>query len=246
MRGMKTSMLLRGGAFAAFLFAVSPLAAEGLSDAPDLKPEVMLAYGVRNAQALDEKTVKIVLGAATGPARDKAEAYRIVSDDDEAYAYEKFVCPKRIVVAKPPKKEFDIPPGSRPKGAVSSLTRAEVVFELPYPLKKGSRYSVVAQGDKGGGMVTAGLCAASFCYGCREEPGIDFDALAAQMMGFRRVSSVGDGKILCEFGHAYSPDGGLKLANWNVKVNGKEVKVAALGRRSRLECYSPNRARKSD
>ena len=234
---MKANMLLRDGAFAVFLFAVSPLGSECLSDVPDIKPEVMRAYGVRSAQSLDDRTVKIVLGAATGPARDKAEAYRIVSDDDGAYAYGNFVQPAKIVVAKPPKKEFDIPPGNRPKGAVSALTRAEVVFEVPLPLKKDARYSVVAQGDKGGGMVTAGLCAASFVHG--GGPEIDGDKTAAQMMGLRRVSNVGDGKILCEFGHGYSPNGGLKLSNWNVKVNGKEVKVAALGRRSRLECYQP-------
>ena len=220
--------LLPLGAFAAV---------ESFGDVPDLKPEVMRVYGLRSAMSLDDVTIKVVLGTATGPARDKAEAYRIISDDDAAYAYEKFVCPTKIVVAKPPKKEFDIPPGGRPKGAVSTLTRAEVVFEVPHPLKKGVRYSVVAQGEKGGGMVTAGLCGASFVHG--GAPEIDGDKIAARMTGFRRVTPVGDGKILCEFGHGYSPDGGLKLANWKVTVNGTPVKVAALGRRSRLECYLP-------
>ena len=222
------------------LYATAALAAtnaDALSDLPDLKPEVMRVYGLRSAMSLDDVTIKVVLGTATGPARDKAEAYRIISDDDAEYAYEKFVCPAKIVVAKPPKKEFDIPPGGRPKGAVSTLTRAEVVFEVPHPLKKGVRYSIVAQGEKGGGMVTAGLCGASFVHG--GAPEIDGDKIAARMTGFRRVTPVGDGKILCEFGHGYSPDGGLKLANWKVAVNGKPVKVAALGRRSRLECYLP-------
>ncbi len=220
------------------LFPLGAFAAvESFGDVPDLKPEVMRVYGLRSAMSLDDVTIKVVLGTATGPARDKAEAYRIISDDDAAYAYEKFVCPTKIVVAKPPKKEFDIPPGGKPKGAVSTLTRAEVVFEVPFPLKKGVRYSIVAQGDKGGGMVTAGLCGASFVHG--GAPEIDGDKIAARMTGFRRVTPVGDGKILCEFGHGYSPDGGLKLANWKVTVNGKPVKVAALGRRSRLECYLP-------
>ena len=223
--------LLPLGAFAA-------ADADDLSDVPDIKPDVMRVYGMRSAMSLDDRTVKVVLGAATGPGRANAESYRITSDDDDAYAYEKFVRPTKIVVAKLPKNEFTILPGGRPKGAVSTLTRAEVVFEVPHPLKKGVRYSVVAQGNDGGGMVTAGLCGASFVHG--GAPEVDGDKIAARMTGLRRVTPVGDGKILCEFGHGYSPDGGLKLANWKVAVNGSPVKVAALGRRSRLECYQPS------
>ena len=131
--------LLPLGAFAAV---------ESFSDVPDLKPEVMRVYGLRSAISLNDNTVKVVLGTATGPGRDKAESYRIISNDDTEYAYEKFVCPTKIVGAKPPKKEFDIPPGGKPKGAVSTLTRAEVVFEVPFPLKKGVRYSIVAQATR--------------------------------------------------------------------------------------------------
>ena len=230
-------------AYAAVLLSSIVVAAHGadadaFSDTPDLKADVMRVYGVRCAKSVDDKTVKVVIGASCGPARAKAEAYRIVSEEDEAYAYEKFVRPTKVVTAKPPKKEFDIPAGNLPKGAMSQLTRAEVVLELPHPLKKGVRYSVVAQGE-GGGMVTAGLCAASFTHGQGPEKGEDGEAIAGRMTGLRRVSNVGDGKILCEFGHGYSPDGGLKLANWKVAVNGEGVKVAALGRRSRLECYQP-------
>ena len=224
--------LLPLGAFAAV---------EAFGDVPDLKPEVMRVYGLRSAMSLDDVTIKVVLGTATGPGRDKAEAYRIISDDDAEYAYEKFVCPAKIVVAKPPKKEFDIPPGGRPKGAVATLTRAEVVFEVPQPLKKGVRYSVVAQGEKGGGMVTAGLCGASFVHG--GAPEIDGDKIAARMTGFRRVTPVGDGKILCEFGHGYSPDGGLKLANWKVTVNGFSSTASSSISRVRFPTATPFRSK---
>ena len=72
------------------LYATAALAAtnaDSLSDVPDLKPEVMRVYGLRSAMSLDDVTIKVVLGTATGPGRDKADAYRIISDDDSEYAY---------------------------------------------------------------------------------------------------------------------------------------------------------------
>ncbi len=223
------------------IFAVLALCAAAsygrdLSDVPDLKIDAMRVYGVRSARAVDEKTVKVVIGASSTGMRTKPEAYRIISDADERYAYEKFVRPTKVVRAKNPSKEFDIPAGALPRGAVDTLTRAEVFLELPYPLRSGVVYHIVAQGD--GTMVTAGICGASFALG--EEPSEDGDKIAAQMTGLRRISSVGDGKILCEFGHGYLPAGGLRLANWNVSVNGRRVAIAALGRRTRLECYQPS------
>ena len=62
------------------LYATVALAAtndDSLSDVPDLKPEVMRVYGVRSAQSLNDVTIKVVLGAATGPGRDKQEAYTL-------------------------------------------------------------------------------------------------------------------------------------------------------------------------
>ena len=203
----------------------------------DIKPDVMRVYGVRNAQAIDAKTVKIVIGASVTGARATPASYRIISDGDSNYAYEKFVRPAKVLMAKPSKKEFDFI-AAKQKGVAQSLTRSEVVLELPFPLKEGVCYHIVAQGD-GGAMVTAGLCAASFVFGKPIDPSVDGDAIAAQMTGLRRVSPVGDGKILCEFGHGYSPDGGLKLAEWKVTVNGKARKILAIGRRSRIECYQP-------
>lgn len=212
--------------------------ARDFTDVPDIKRDVMRVYGVRSARALDEKTVRIVIGSSVTHVRSQPKSYRIIGDGDNNYAYRKFVTPTKVLLAKPSKNEFDIPGGVRTKGAATSLTRSEVTLELPYPLKKGVRYHVIAQGE-GGTMVTAGLCAASFVYGEKPDADDDGDRIAARMTGLRRISSVGDGKVLCEFGHGYSPDGGLRLSNWKVLVNGEERKILALGRRTRLECYQP-------
>ena len=222
--------------FASALLLSSALFAEAYSSRPDLKFDAMRVYGVRSAVSLDDTTVKVVIGSSETPARAKSEAYRIVSSDDEAYAYSKFVKAKGVVRAKPPKEEYKVSKKLLPNRAVDKLTRSEVVLTLPYPLKKGVKYSIVAQGE-GSAMVTAGTCAASFIHGGKADQ--DGDAIAARMLGLRRVSNIGDGKILCEFGHAYSPQAGLQLSNWSVTVNGKSVKIAGLGRRSRAECYQP-------
>ena len=222
--------------FASALLSASALFAEAYLSCPDLKLDAMRVYGVRSAVSLDDTTVKVVIGSSETPARAKSEAYRIVSSDDEAYAYSKFVKAKGVLRAKPPKAEYPVSKKGLPNRAVAGLTRSEVVLSLPHPLKKGCRYSVVAQGE-GSAMVTAGTCAASFTHGAAADQ--DGDAIAARMLGLRRLSNIGDGKILCEFGHSYSPSAGLDLSNWSVTVNGKAVKIAGIGRRSRAECYQP-------
>ena len=67
---MKSPALL-STALAVLAFAVP---ARDLSDTPDIKIDVMRVYGVRNVRSLDDTTVKVVLGAATGPARGHAGA----------------------------------------------------------------------------------------------------------------------------------------------------------------------------
>ena len=235
---MKSSYSSLIGALVFGVLSSGAALARDFTDVPDIKRDVMRVYGVRSARALDEKTVRIVIGSSVTNVRSQPKSYRIIGDGDNNYAYRKFVTPTKVLLAKPSKNEFDIPGGVRTKGAATSLTRSEVTLELPYPLKKGVRYHVIAQGE-GGTMVTAGLCAASFVYGEKPDADDDGDRIAARMTGFRRISSVGDGKVLCEFGHGYSPDGGLRLSNWKVLVNGEERKILALGRRTRLECYQP-------
>lgn len=222
--------------FAAFC-ATAFVRAVDLNGVPDLTKLVMQSYGVRRAWAEDARTIKIEIGASSTSARAQAESYRLVSRDDAAYAYEKFVRPVSAN-ASPARTEFDYPKGHEaPNAAKLPLTNCEVTLTLPRPMQRGARYAVIAQGE-GSMMVTAGRCAASFVYGGKKTDDPD-TGFAAQMVGLRRVSSVGDGKILCEFGPGYSPPAGLALGNWTVEVNGTRTTVRAIGRRTRLECYYP-------
>ena len=74
------AVLLSSIVIAAQVIAAHGADADAFSDTPDLKADVMRVYGVRCAKSVDDKTVKVVIGASCGPARAKAEAYRIVSE----------------------------------------------------------------------------------------------------------------------------------------------------------------------
>ena len=206
----------------------------------DLKPLAMRVYGVRSVKVIDASTVKVNFGCATVDMRRNAGAYRIISEDDADYAYEKFVKPTEVKAGKEA-VEFPYPPGfaGHPK-AQQPMMICDCTLTLPTPLKSGCHYAVLAQGE-GSGQITCGTCAAKFTFG-KADPAWDSEDVApfaARMMGLRRVSALGDGKLLCEFGHDYSQGSGLKLANWSVTVNGEKVEPLAIGRRAVLECYKP-------
>jgi len=225
-------------AVAAAAASACAAASDLFCDVDDLRPAIMRAYGVRNARALDERTVKVVIGASTSPARGSAAAWRIVSEDDPDYAYEKFVKPTEAK-ASHESPEFEFPGGALPPAPADvALTRCEVTLALPFPLKNGAHYAAIGQGD-GAALVTAAACAAEFTLASPTQADCDADRFAARAAGLRRVSSVGDGKLVCEFGHGYVPSEGLHLARWNVSVNGRRLPVKAIGRRTKLECYRP-------
>ncbi|MBQ9726739.1 MAG: hypothetical protein IJV65_04460 [Kiritimatiellae bacterium] len=72
--------------------AVSLLAAAAAGPPPDdTKPAAMRACGVHEAAALSPTEIRVVLGAASTPAAGAAEAWRILSDTDPAYAWTSFV-----------------------------------------------------------------------------------------------------------------------------------------------------------
>ena len=207
----------------------------------DLKPFALRAYGVRCAYATGEKTVVVVLGAASGPGRASAEAYRITSDADPAYAYEKFVRPvsARIVEER---EEFPFPEGFKtPDAARVPLLRTVVELTLPHPLRLDTQYGLVAIGENGN-MVTAAKSGCEFFSNVLNNPDLSFgaaDAWAARMVGLRHVSPVGDGKIVLEFGAGFSPPSLADLANFSIAVNGKPMPVLAAGRRSKIDVYKP-------
>jgi len=133
-------------------------------EAPDLKPLALYAYGVRMATATDETHIRVVVGCSCTPAADFADSWRIISEDDPAYEYAKFVRPTEAKnLSKGGAPEFELPQDhGLPKGGDrTKLYRTVVELTLPSSLKAGANYSVVAQGREGL-MITAANTAASF------------------------------------------------------------------------------------
>ena len=248
----------------------------------DLKPWALECYGLRGAVAVDSNTVVAVFGASCTGARNQAKAWRVRSEEDPAYAYEKFVQPKEAkTIAND--IEFPFPDGfSAPGPAKNELRRYLVQLKLPEPLKPGIRYGLVAHGD---GAPTTGAKTGCFFVapsGADEEgrtveqsnghtvgpsdrqtvrpsdrqtvrPSdrqtvgpidpetvrVPADDLAARMIGLRRASPLGDGKIALEFGASFSAAVWRDPAQYRVKINDEEIPMENFGRRSKIDVYLP-------
>ena len=243
MRAMKriVSIVVRLLSILVASFAAS--AAQAAEPDPvDLKPDALECYGLRGAVAVDSNTVVAVFGASCVGARNQAKAWRVRSEDDPAYAYERFVQPKEAkTIAND--VEFPLPPGfAAPNAAKNELRRYFVQLRLPEPLKPGVRYGLVAHGD--GGPVTGAKTGCFFEWDGSvvaepETVRVPADDLAARMVGLRRVSPLGDGKIALEFGASFSTAAWRDPAQYTLKLNGKEVPVGEFGRRSKIDVYLP-------
>lgn len=229
-------------------FALVAFAAAAVTMPFDLKIASLDAYGVRHARATAPDTVRVVIGASVSDAAGHAESWRIFSEDDPAYGYDRFRRPTAARIVDD-KVEYEHPKGFKEfaeKGrdfcpqAKTALRRVAVELTVPEALKPGCRYAVVAQG-KDGMLVTAANSSVAFSGApdasdaAEKEP----DAFAARAIGLRRVSNVGDGKIVLEFGHGFNPAGGNRLQNYTVTVNGSPCPVFAMGRDSKLDLYAP-------
>ena len=220
----------------------------------DLKPLALEVYGLRGAVAIDSNTVVAVLGESATGARGKASAWRIRSEEDPAYAYEAFVEPVSAR-AYPARAELPLPPGfSSAKPAKNDLSRHVVELKLPHPLKPGVRYGLVAHGD---GAPTTGAKTGCFFVWAgdgtdkelrvkSEELRVDAanvrvpaDDMVPRIVGLRRVSPLGDGKISLEFGASFSLAAWRDPAAYHVRLNGADVPVAEFGRRSTIDVYLP-------
>ena len=201
-----------------------------LENVVDVKPYANRVYGIRQVERKDAATLWVTLGATASVFRNTAEAWRIVSDDDPAYAYEKFVRPVGAKEVES-KVEFPYPAGRKvhAKGSLP-LERSVVELKLPTPMKPKCRYAVVAHGAGQNECVTAALTGSYVGEG-------EGDRWAARIVGLRQVESVGGGVIRCEFGAGYSPQGGDVASNWQVTVGGKPVQVRVLGRRAKIDFY---------
>ena len=211
-------------------------------DPVDLKPWALECYGLRGAVAVDSNTVVAVFGASCVGARNQAKAWRVCSEDDPAYAYEKFVQPKEAKTLAND-VEFPLPPDfSAPNPAKNELRRYVVQLKLPEPLRPGVRYGLVAHGD---GAPTTGAktgCFFEWDGSVVAEPEtvrVPADDRAARMVGLRRVSPIGDGKVALEFGASFSTGAWRDPEQYEVRVNGEAVPMEEFGRRSKIDVYIP-------
>ena len=232
-----------------FVFVTPSFSSSDLFRVPDLKPLIMQGYGLRKATVVNDTTVQVIIGASSVEGRNKAENWRIVSTEDERYAYARFV---NVVTARTDslQTEFARPADIKPLSSSFSfssspssslpLTRSVVTLTLPYPLRRGVTYSIISQG-KGLDAVTCGLCAVEVTPGeaPSDEAFTNEREVAARLTGIRRVGYLGDGKLVVECGPGYSAAAGRQTERWKVTINGKAVPVQAFGRRSKLECYQP-------
>lgn len=231
--------------------AVLSLAAGGAAaaaagmPADDVKPETHRVWGVREAAPLSPTEIRVVLGAAFTAAAGDVEAWRILSEDDPAYAYTSFVRPvsvRKLAAAD----EFRLPGGdASPEGArFKALDAAAYSLKLPSPMRDGARYWAVAHGRTRHSVpVTGGRADASFVFRAggpfakAELPPPD-DAVEATV-GLRGVWSVGNGVVRLDCGAGLVPPACDDPASYRVIRNGEPAPVRSVGRRSLVDDYKP-------
>ena len=235
---------------AALLFAAVVAAAVPSSFAAqptdDTKPAAMRAYGLREAAPLSPTEIRVVIGAAATASADRADAWRILSDKDPAYAHTTFAQPKSVrKIAQA--DEFPLPAGdASPKPARRGALRAvAVAIELPSPMKDGATYTVIAHGSPSmqNLLVTGGRADASFTFRTggpfvKAELPPPSDEVRATA-GLRGVRSVGGGIVRLECGAGLVPPACDKASSYTVTLNGAPAAVRSVGRRSRIDLYKP-------
>lgn len=202
-----------------------------MQSALDARPTVRQSLGMRSAIAKTERSVALEIGLSVTDSAGNPESYRIVSFDDPAYAYKRFVRP---VSAKSSKI-------AEVKGVEGSMqmefAKTVVDLELPSPMKSGAKYYVIAQGA-GITMVTGSRTAAPIIP--LGEKSTRDPALDAAVLGLRRIEPIGNGILLGEFGPGFSPAGGSSSDAYHVTVNGKAAEIKAMGRITRVDVYIPS------
>lgn len=201
----------------------------------------MRMMGIREASALSDSTLRLVIGPSATDAADDPLAYRIISPDDPAYRYEDFVTPQGARASRSP--ELPLPAGFAGNRNIVSqaLNRTIVELDLPTPMKAGLRYGVVAIG-RHGEMITAAKTGAELIYRPAEAnrpltPPCSPDVMRA--MGLRGISSIGNGIVALEFGHAVAAPLSTDPRNYTVTLNDEPCKIKNTGRRSLPDVYMP-------
>ena len=229
---------------AAFALDADPV----LLEAPDKKPFVMTVMGVRKAFPVAADVIRVEIGMASnsGPLRE-LDAYRIVSEDDPEFAYEKFVQPSDVTCPENHSvTELAVPKGFKAESKpadIREFKRETVDLKLHAPMQQGKTYAVITRGH-GSDVVSAGRAAYKFKFDAADiakAPDVEHkpELRTLTALGLRGLDSVGNGIIRLEFGPAFFCQEGYRLKYYRVTVNGKHVEVKAMGRRSQIDLYRP-------
>ena len=216
--------------------------------APDKKPFVMTVMGVRKAFPVADDVIRVEIGMASNSSPFKElGAYRIVSEDDPEYAYEKFVLPSDVSFPKNHSvMELSVPDGFKSESKPANITefkRETVDLKLHAPMQSGKTYAVVTRGS-GSDVVSAGRAAYEFRFDAADiakAPDVEHaaDLKTLTVLGLRGLDSVGNGIIRLEFGPTFFCQEGYLLKHYHVTVNGEPVAITAMGRRSQIDLYRP-------
>ena len=139
-----------------------------LLDTPDKKPFVMTVMGVRKAFPVAADVIRLEIGMSSnaGPLKE-LDAFRIVSEDDPEYAYEKFVRPSDVTFPKNHSvTEVSVPEGFKAEAKSANITefkRETVDLKLHAPMLPGKTYAVITHGH-GSDVVSAGRAAYQFRF----------------------------------------------------------------------------------
>ena len=226
-----TAVLMSGASAPA---TVASLTLDDFRALPDNRIAVRTSLGLRSARPLSDRQVEVVFGLSVTEAAGKAPAYRVISDDDPRYAYEKFVMPTQAAA-----KAEDETPGTA-GGPFAVYRRTRVTLDLPDPMKIGCHYTIVAQGlneNLNGGVVTGGHTAQTLLFNGHEEAAPDTTALDRAVLGLRRISPIGPALLMLEIGPDLAATNAAKLGNYSVSVNGAPVPVTNVGRLSKVDTY---------
>ena len=216
--------------------------------APDKKPFVMTVMGVRKAFPVADDVIRVEIGMASNSSPFKElGAYRIVSEDDPEYAYEKFVLPSDVSFPRNHSvSELSVPDGFKSESKPANLTefkRDTVDLKLHAPMRPGKTYAVVTRGS-GSDVVSAGRAAYEFKFDAGDiakAPDVEHkpELRTLTALGLRGLDSVGNGIIRLEFGPTFFCQEGYLLKHYHVSVNNEPVAITAMGRRSQIDLYRP-------
>ena len=219
-----------------------------LLGAPDKKPFIMTNMGIRKAFPVADDVIRVEIGMASNTAPlNELDSYRIVSEDDPEYAYEKFIRPADVTLPEHHTvSELSVPDGFKAESSHANITefkRETVDLKLHALMQPGRTYAVVTRGH-GSDVVSSGRAAAQFRFDAADiakAPDIEHkpDLMTLTVHGLRGLDSVGNGIIRLEFGPTFFCQAGHRLKHYHVSINGAPVTVKAMGRRSQIDLYRP-------